>query len=63
MCRYTAVRADLEKAELERDALLDALRETRSTLGDVRRQRDSLDAEVKRERGLMRLVKKVRLFP
>jgi hypothetical protein len=28
----------------------------------VRRQRDSLDAEVKRERGLMRLVKKVRIF-
>ncbi|BGP15494.1 hypothetical protein JCM10213_005761 [Rhodosporidiobolus nylandii] len=56
--RYTAVRADLEKAELERDALFDALRETRATLSDIRRQRDALDAEVKRERLLTRQVKK-----
>ncbi|GAA6044360.1 hypothetical protein JCM8097_008408 [Rhodosporidiobolus ruineniae] len=56
--KYTAVRADLEKAALERDALLDALRETRSTLADIRRQRDSLDAEVKWERQLTRQVKK-----
>ncbi|GAA5861492.1 hypothetical protein JCM8547_008050 [Rhodosporidiobolus lusitaniae] len=56
--KYTSVRADLEKAELERDALLDALRETRSTLSDVRRQRDSLDAEVKREKVFSRQVKK-----
>ncbi|BGP24112.1 proteophosphoglycan ppg4 [Rhodotorula toruloides] len=55
--KYTAVRAELDKAELERDALLDALRETRSTLSDVRSQRDSLDAELKRERQLTALVK------
>ncbi|GAA5895236.1 hypothetical protein JCM6882_006624 [Rhodosporidiobolus microsporus] len=56
--KYTAARADLEKAELERDALLDALRETRSTLSDIRRQRDALDQEAKRERLLTRQVKK-----
>ncbi|GAA5837539.1 hypothetical protein JCM11251_002009 [Rhodosporidiobolus azoricus] len=56
--KYTAARADLEKAELERDALLDALRETRSTLSDIRRQRDTLDQENKRERLLTRQVKK-----
>ncbi|BGP07459.1 hypothetical protein JCM10049v2_003291 [Rhodotorula toruloides] len=55
--KYTAVKAELDKAELERDALLDALRETRSTLSDVRSQRDNLDAELKRERQLTALVK------
>lgn len=57
--RYTAVKAELDKAELERDALLDALRETRSTLSDVRSQRDNLDAELKREKQLTALVKQV----
>ncbi|GAA6024534.1 hypothetical protein JCM10207_008265 [Rhodosporidiobolus poonsookiae] len=56
--KYTSARADLEKAELERDALLDALRETRSTLADIRRQRDLFDSELKRERALTRQVKK-----
>ncbi|GAA5913911.1 hypothetical protein JCM5296_000294 [Sporobolomyces johnsonii] len=56
--KYTAAKADLEKAELERDALLDALRETRTTLSDIRRQRDSLDTELKRERQLSRQIKK-----
>ncbi|GAA5934270.1 hypothetical protein JCM1841_005420 [Sporobolomyces salmonicolor] len=56
--KYTAAKADLEKAELERDALLDALRETRMTLSDIRRQRDSLDTELKRERQLSRQIKK-----
>ncbi|EGU13003.1 Proteophosphoglycan ppg4 [Rhodotorula toruloides ATCC 204091] len=55
--KYTAVKAELDKAELERDALLDALRETRSTLSDVRSQRDNLDAELKREKQLTALVK------
>ncbi|GAA5990131.1 hypothetical protein JCM11641_001065 [Rhodosporidiobolus odoratus] len=55
--KYTAVRADLEKAELERDALLDALRETRTTLSDIRRQRDSINADTKQERLLTRQVK------
>ncbi|BGP61979.1 hypothetical protein NBRC10512_000169 [Rhodotorula toruloides] len=55
--KYTAVKAELDKAELERDALLDALCETRSTLSDVRSQRDNLDAELKRERQLTALVK------
>ncbi|BGP31503.1 hypothetical protein JCM10296v2_003268 [Rhodotorula toruloides] len=55
--KYTAVKAELDKAELERDALLDALRETRSTLSDVRSQRDNLDAELKRQKQLTALVK------
>lgn len=50
----------MEKAELERDALLDALRETRITLSDVRRQRDMLDADLRRERLLLKQVKEVR---
>ncbi|GAA6057490.1 hypothetical protein JCM3770_000582 [Rhodotorula araucariae] len=56
--RYTAAKADMEKAELERDALIDALRETRTTLADIRRQRDSLSAELKRERQFVEQVKK-----
>ncbi|GAA6060410.1 hypothetical protein JCM10212_002178 [Sporobolomyces blumeae] len=48
--KYTAVKADLEKAEIERDALYDALSETRETLADVRRQRDKAQAELERER-------------
>ncbi|BGP39428.1 hypothetical protein JCM10449v2_003370 [Rhodotorula kratochvilovae] len=55
--RYTAAKADMEKAELERDALIDALRETRTTLSDIRRQRDSLDVELKRERQFAKQVK------
>lgn len=53
----------MEKAELERDALLDALRETRATLGDVRRQRDALDSELSREKQFNRQVKEVRVHP
>lgn len=49
--RYVAIRAELEKAELERAALFDALRETRVTLDDVRRQRDDAQQEVKTLRG------------
>lgn len=60
MPRYTAAKAEMEKAELERDALLDALRETRITLSDVRRQRDMLDADLRRERLLLKQVKGVR---
>lgn len=54
------MKADLEKVHLERDALLDALRESRDTLTDVRSQRDDLDAELRRERSAGRQVKKVR---
>ncbi|PRQ75418.1 hypothetical protein AAT19DRAFT_14440 [Rhodotorula toruloides] len=55
--RYTAVKAELDKAELEQDALLDVLRKTRSTLSDVRSQRDNLNPELKREKQLTALVK------
>uniref|UniRef100_A0A0K3CE34 FGENESH: predicted gene_5.599 protein n=1 Tax=Rhodotorula toruloides TaxID=5286 RepID=A0A0K3CE34_RHOTO len=54
---YTAVKAELDKAELEQDALLDVLRKTRSTLSDVRSQRDNLNPELKREKQLTALVK------
>ncbi|GAA6057150.1 hypothetical protein NBRC10513_004378 [Rhodotorula toruloides] len=55
--KYTAVKAELDKAELEQDALLDVLRKTRSTLSDVRSQRDNLNPELKREKQLTALVK------
>jgi hypothetical protein len=42
--RYTAAKADLEKAELEREALYDALQESRAALADVRCQRDALES-------------------
>lgn len=44
--RYVAIRSDLEKAELERAAVFDALRETRAVLSDVRRQRDEAEKEL-----------------
>lgn len=43
--RYTAAKSDLEKAELEREALYDALYESRAALADVRHQRDALEAD------------------
>ncbi|SGZ07089.1 BQ5605_C031g10991 [Microbotryum silenes-dioicae] len=48
--RYTSVKAELDKAATERDALLDALGETRATLMDVRSQRDALLDELKVEK-------------
>ncbi|ORY84117.1 hypothetical protein BCR35DRAFT_303179 [Leucosporidium creatinivorum] len=48
--KFTAVKADLDKAVVERDALQDALHETRTTLTDVRAQRDGLDADLKEAR-------------
>ncbi|SCV72852.1 BQ2448_4389 [Microbotryum intermedium] len=48
--RYTSVKAELDKAVLERDALLDALGETRATLMDVRSHRDALLEELKVEK-------------
>ncbi|KAM0788030.1 hypothetical protein ACM66B_006229 [Microbotryomycetes sp. NB124-2] len=50
--KFTAAKADLEKAELERDALFDALQESRSTLADVRSQRDSYELKLDEERKL-----------
>lgn len=47
ICRYVAIRSDLEKAELERAAVFDALRETRAVLADVRRQRDAAEQELR----------------
>ncbi|GAA5926055.1 hypothetical protein JCM3775_005190 [Rhodotorula graminis] len=55
--RFTAAKAEMDKAVLERDALLDALRETRLTLSDVRRQRDVFDDDLKRERLFAKKVK------
>jgi hypothetical protein len=57
--RYTAVKAELDKAELEQDALLEALRETCLTLADVRSQWDNLNAEVRREKQFTALSKQV----
>lgn len=54
------MKAALEKAELERDALLDALQESRAALNDVRGQRDVLSMEVRRGRGTARQLQKVR---
>ncbi|KAL8277081.1 hypothetical protein RQP46_010509 [Phenoliferia psychrophenolica] len=56
--KYAAMKAELEKTQLERDALLDALRESRATLTDVRGQRDDLDADLRRERSASRQLKK-----
>ncbi|KAK4701597.1 hypothetical protein P7C70_g4630, partial [Phenoliferia sp. Uapishka_3] len=56
--RFTATKAELDKAETERDALLDALQECRATLSDVRSQRDDLEAELRRERSAARQMKK-----
>ncbi|GAA5909753.1 hypothetical protein JCM8208_005449 [Rhodotorula glutinis] len=55
--RFTAAKAEMDKAVLERDALLDALRETRLTLSDVRRQRDVFDDDLKRERLFAKKIK------
>ncbi|GAA5991873.1 hypothetical protein JCM10908_002249 [Rhodotorula pacifica] len=44
---YVAIRTDLEKAELERAAVFDALRETRAVLAGVRKQRDQAEKELK----------------
>ena len=48
--KYTATKAELDKAALERDALLDALAESRATLADVRRQRDEYEKQAKHKR-------------
>lgn len=61
--RYTAVKADLAKTEIERDALLDALRETRETLAEVRKQRDAYEAELKQEKLFSVEIKRVRWSP
>ncbi|KAK4052039.1 hypothetical protein OIV83_002333 [Microbotryomycetes sp. JL201] len=50
--KFTAAKADLEKAELERDALFDALQESRSTLADVRSQRECFKSKLDEERKL-----------
>ncbi|GAA5845065.1 hypothetical protein JCM9279_005422 [Rhodotorula babjevae] len=55
--RFTAAKAEMDKAVLERDALLDALRETRLTLSDVRRQRDAFEDDLKRERLFAKKIK------
>lgn len=57
--RYTSVKADLEKAVVERDALHDALQETRTTLTDVRAQRDGLETDLKEARAAAKQLKKV----
>ena len=57
---FTAAKAEMDKAVLERDALLDALRETRLTLSDVRRQRDAFDDDLKRERLFAQKIQQVR---
>jgi predicted nucleic acid-binding Zn-ribbon protein len=54
------MKADLDKAELERDALLDALQESRAALDDVRGQRDLIESELRDERASSRQLKKVR---
>ncbi|KAK4051273.1 hypothetical protein OIO90_004754 [Microbotryomycetes sp. JL221] len=50
--KFTSVKADLEKAEMERDALFDALQESRTTLTDVRLQRDQFEHQIQEERKL-----------
>jgi len=45
---------------MERDALLDALRETRETLAVVRRQRDAGEVVIKEERQFATQLKEVR---
>ncbi|KAI5475759.1 hypothetical protein MNV49_000888 [Pseudohyphozyma bogoriensis] len=54
--KFTATKADLDRAELERDALLDALQESRAALSDVRSQRDAFDIELRKERKMKKLV-------
>ncbi|GAA5962198.1 hypothetical protein JCM3765_003895 [Sporobolomyces pararoseus] len=55
--KYTAVKAELAKTEIERDALADALRETRETLAEVRKQRDMYESDLKQERAWSKEVK------
>ncbi|GAA5978013.1 hypothetical protein JCM5350_006298 [Sporobolomyces pararoseus] len=55
--KYTAVKAELAKTEIERDALADALRETRETLAEVRKQRDMYETDLKQERAWSKEVK------
>lgn len=57
--RYASVKADLDKAVVERDALQDALHETRTTLTDVRAQRDGLETDLKEARAAAKQLKKV----
>lgn len=53
------MKADLGKAVIERDALQDALHETRTTLTDVRAQRDGLDTDLKEARSAAKQLRKV----
>ncbi|GAA5904772.1 uncharacterized protein JCM6883_003898 [Sporobolomyces salmoneus] len=48
--KYTAVKAELSKTEIERDALFEALQETRETLAKVRSERDTYESELKQEK-------------
>ena len=57
------MKAELAKTEIERDALADALRETRETLAEVRKQRDMYETDLKQERAWSKEVKQVRNFP
>ncbi|KAM0755178.1 hypothetical protein T439DRAFT_345841 [Meredithblackwellia eburnea MCA 4105] len=56
---YTSVKAEYDKASAERDALLDALKETRSTLIDVRKERDGLEIDLRREKAASKQLKKL----
>lgn len=56
------MKADLEKAEMERDALMDALQETRAILDDVRAQRDTLERQLRDGKSSSRQVERVRSF-